>query len=64
MRSSLLQIFPAKHYIPGVEPRGFEPLTSAVQRRNQYVVQPCRAVSARTVQPYKCAKSLITIVLL
>jgi hypothetical protein len=38
-----------------VEPRGFEPLTSAVQRRNQYVVQPYRAVSARTIQPYKCA---------
>jgi hypothetical protein len=31
--SLLSRILPAKHYILKVEPRGFEPLTSAVQRR-------------------------------
>jgi hypothetical protein len=28
-----LDVLPAKRHIFGVEPRGFEPLTSAVQRR-------------------------------
>jgi hypothetical protein len=31
--SSYFYIFPANHHFSRVEPRGFEPLTSAVQRR-------------------------------
>ncbi len=31
-------VSPAKQHIPGVEPRGFEPLTSAVQRRTAHIL--------------------------
>ena len=35
-------ILPAKRYIPKVEPRGFEPLTSAVQRRHHTFLERSR----------------------
>jgi hypothetical protein len=42
------ETFPAKQRIPTVEPRGFEPLTSAVQRRtlNVAVVRRCLEIPA------------------
>ena len=44
----LPHIFPAKYHIQRVEPRAFEPLTSAVQRRmhNIVVVRGCSEVLA------------------
>jgi hypothetical protein len=48
IRCFLPHIFPAKYHILRVEPRGFEPLTFAVQRRmhNIVVVRGCSEILA------------------
>jgi hypothetical protein len=47
----ILHLSPAKQHIPRVEPRGFEPLTSAVQRRSDTFLERSRVckIAANTL---------------
>jgi hypothetical protein len=54
MPTALLGVLPAKQHLLRVEPRGFEPLTSAVQRRHNTLLElsgDCKIVANRRVLP-------------
>ena len=47
--------FPAKTTLSGVEPRGFEPLTSAVQNQSSNITRVCRCSKTRAKRCILCA---------